>query len=852
MNCQFHYSVLAAAVLANIMLPAAAQDGLPVQGANTPPAEDNLVSFDPIFLGTLGNESVDLKRFERGDSASPGTWPTDIYVNGEKVSHESVLFSEWPDKSVQPCLSMAILKKINFNYSHLPASFVQALEQEHSCYPLQKLIPQASIAFDSGTQRLDISVPQAMMQNAARGYVNPELWDSGVPALMFGYNASTYTTRSNGQDYNSAYAGINAGLNLGAWYFRHDGNYNWQENGGSSYQSLNNYVQRDIPAIKGRVRMGETSTRGQLFDTLPFKGIELVNDDRMLPQSQRGYAPDVRGIARTNARVTVRQNSRVIYETTVSPGAFVIDDLYPTGYGGNLDVTVTEADGSIQTFSVPYASVTQLLRPGMHRYDIVAGKLNDPSITFNPTLYQATYQRGLTNTLTGFGGIQGSGADYYALQGGLAVSTVAGAFSASVTQARIHLQEDNVASNGQSYQISYSKFLPETNSNLTVAAYRFSTSGYYDYTTAMRVLNEEHHGGSSENIWRPKNRFNITMNQGLARGWGQMYLTGYTQDYWNNGSSDLQYQLGYSNSWGSVSYSVSAGRVRNNNGGDMETNLLFNMTMPLGSRMNNVPTLTASLNHNSNGRTGEQVGISGSAGDDYQYSYGMTAMNYNQGTGSSMAMNGGWRSPYTNLTGTYGAGKHYHNASVGMSGTVIAWQNGIVATPYTGDTFAVVEAKGARGAKVGGYSGIRIDPWGHAAVPYLNPYEMNEITIDPKGLPYDIELENTTDKVAPYAGAVSRIVFKTSRGIPLLIMAKQANGEAVPFGAEVYDNAGIMVGSVGQAGQIYARVEQTRGQLTVKWGVRDNRACHINYILPSQKHSGQNNSIVRFDSVCGR
>ncbi|HBV6394859.1 TPA: fimbria/pilus outer membrane usher protein, partial [Klebsiella aerogenes] len=293
--------------------------------------------------------------------------------------------------------------------------------------------------------------------------------------------------------------------------------------------------------------------------------------------------------------------------------AFVIDDLYPTGYGGNLDVTVTEADGSVQTFSVPYASVTQLLRPGMHRYDIVAGKLNDPSISFNPTLYQATYQRGLSNILTGFGGIQGSGADYYALQGGLAVSTAVGAFSASVTQARTHLKEqkDTVASSGQSYQVSYSKFIPDTDSNLTVAAYRFSTSGYYDYTTAMRVLDEERHGGSAENIWRPKNRFNVTMNQGLPGDRGQMYLTGYTQDYWNNGGSDLQYQLGYSNSWGSVSYSVSAGRVRNY-GGDMETTWLFNMTMPLGSRMNNVPTLTASVNHNSNGRTGEQVGISGS------------------------------------------------------------------------------------------------------------------------------------------------------------------------------------------------------------------------------------------------
>ncbi|HGL4550936.1 TPA: FimD/PapC N-terminal domain-containing protein, partial [Klebsiella aerogenes] len=224
MNRHFHYSVLAAAVLAAIMLPAAAQDVRPGQGVPPTPAKDNEVSFDPIFLGTSGNESVDLKRFERGDSATPGTWPTDIYVNGEQVSHEAVLFSEWPDKSVQPCLSPAILKKINFNYSELPPSFSQALKQEQACYPLPALIPQASIAFDSGTQRLDISVPQAMMQNTARGYVSPELWDSGVPALMFGYNASTYTTRSNGKDYNSAYAGINAGLNLGAWYFRHDGN----------------------------------------------------------------------------------------------------------------------------------------------------------------------------------------------------------------------------------------------------------------------------------------------------------------------------------------------------------------------------------------------------------------------------------------------------------------------------------------------------------------------------------------------------------------------------------------------------------------------------------------------------
>ncbi len=38
------------------------------------------------------------------------------------------------------------------------------------------------------------------------------------------------------------------------------------------------------------------------------------------------YAPVVRGIAETNARIEVRQNEQLIYSSTVSPGSFVIDD----------------------------------------------------------------------------------------------------------------------------------------------------------------------------------------------------------------------------------------------------------------------------------------------------------------------------------------------------------------------------------------------------------------------------------------------------------------------------------------------------------------------------------------------
>lgn len=856
MHRHFHYSLLASAICFGALSTAVASEVQDVE-ADKPKAvrdeetHNDTVSFDPVFLGTSGDSQIDLSRFSNGNSAVPGIWPTDIYVNDEKITHAKVNFTEQPDKSVKPCLTLDVIKRINLNYSQLPSAFNEALAAGKSCYSLDELIPQARTLYDSGTQRLDISIPQAMMNNKARGYVSPELWDSGVPALMLGYNTNYYTTRSHGKSHDSAYAGINAGMNIGAWYFRHDGSYNWQEQQGGKYQSTNNYVQRDIPAIKGRVKIGETNTGGQLFDTLPFRGIELVNDDRMLPQSQRGYAPDIHGIARTNARVAVRQNGRIIYETTVSPGAFVINDLYPSGYGGNLDVTVTEADGTVQNFQVPYASVTRLLRPGTHHFDIVAGEYNEQSLSSRPSFYQATYERGLSNLFTGYGGIQGSGADYYALQGGLALSTEIGAFSADITQSRTHLKTiEDGKSSGQSYQISYSKFIPETDSNLTVAAYRFSTSGYYDFQTAMRAVDQEKHGRPVDNVWRPKNRFNVTMNQGLSEGWGQIYLTGYSQNYWNEDKSDLQYQLGYSNNWERVNYSLSAGRVRNMNGG-METTWLLNLTVPLGSQVSdNIPLLTASVSRDSGGRTGQQVGVSGSAGEDHEYSYGLTGSHYNQGTGSSVSMNGGYRSQYTKLTSTLGSGKNYESGSVGLSGTVIGWPGGVVATPYTGNTFAVVEAKGASGAKVGGYSGIRIDPWGHAAVPYLNPYEMNEISIDPKGSKYSVDLENTSERVAPYDGAISRIVFKTDTGTPLLIVAKLADGQAVPFGAQVEDSAGNVVGSVGQSGQVYARITKTKDRLIVKWGPDAAQQCGVGYILPESKADQQSRDIIQLNADC--
>ncbi|MCD0229740.1 fimbria/pilus outer membrane usher protein, partial [Enterobacter hormaechei subsp. steigerwaltii] len=95
-----------------------------------------------------------------------------------------------------------------------------------------------------------------------------------------------------------------------------------------------------------------------------FLGGRRNTTNSMYPDSLQGYAPTVRGIARTPAKVVSRQNGYVIYQSYVQPGAFAITDLNPTSSSGDMEVTVEEKDGSQQRYTVQYSTVPLLQREG--------------------------------------------------------------------------------------------------------------------------------------------------------------------------------------------------------------------------------------------------------------------------------------------------------------------------------------------------------------------------------------------------------------------------------------------------------------------------------------------------------
>lgn len=79
-------------------------------------------------------------------------------------------------------------------------------DESSDCLNLPALIEQSSVTFDMGDQRLDIVVPQAWINKSYDGYVEPSLWENGIPAALLSYNINGYHNTNHGVDNDNMYA----------------------------------------------------------------------------------------------------------------------------------------------------------------------------------------------------------------------------------------------------------------------------------------------------------------------------------------------------------------------------------------------------------------------------------------------------------------------------------------------------------------------------------------------------------------------------------------------------------------------------------------------------------------------
>lgn len=823
-------------------------------------ADDTIFNPNALEIDNPSTTPIDLSQFSSKGGQAPGEYHVDIIVNGEQKDTLNVKFISGVNGKLVPQLTPAQLEEWGVMLNTSP--LLMAAPKNSVITDLPHYLAQADTDFNFSQQALNISIPQASMHSSAQGAVDPKYWDEGVPALLLNYGftgANTFQDGSSGTD-NSYFLNLHSGANLGGWRLRNYSTWTYNKNSydnnndqvddadadnsqdsRSHWDSINTYVQHDIPRIKGQFTAGDSYTPSDVFDSVQFRGAQVASDDNMLPDSQRGFAPTVRGIASSNAQVTIKQNGSVIYQTYVPPGAFVIDDLYPTSSSGDLLVTIKEAGGATRTFVQPFSNVPVMQREGRLKYSFTVGQYRaQDGHSDEPVMGQSTLVYGLPHDMTVYGGFQLAD-DYNAQALGMGFGLgVLGSLSMDATQAHSRLEDEETgrhqSKNGQSYRFQYSKDIAETDSTVTLAGYRYSTKGFYSFQEAMEYRDENGSGyPDSHNNKRSKIQLDLTQNL-MGGEWGSMSFSGYQQDYWNETGYERNLSVSYSNSvLNGISWTLmyTYTEYANSTSSDNQQ-LSLNVSVPLSNWLPGA-YMSNSMTNDLHGKTHNQIGLSGTALEDNNLSYNVGQGYGNRGEGYSGLVSGEYKGTYGEINAGYNYDNDSHQVNYGAQGSIIAHSHGVTfGQSMSGDmsSAALVEAPGANGVKVENGTGVRTDWRGYTVVPYLSPYKRSRIGLDPGSLNEDVDLSENVATVVPTAGAVVRAQFKTSIGERVLISLMQ-NSRVIPFGAMVSIDGNDSTGIVGEGGEVYLSGVPQNGSLIAKWGDSDSQQCRASFTIPA-------------------
>ncbi|WMD18310.1 fimbria/pilus outer membrane usher protein [Achromobacter seleniivolatilans] len=787
-------------------------------------------SFSQMFDASLlrGGTSVELSNLlsDTGGGLPPGTYPFDILINRDAIGKQDVQLIKADGSMPKPCLTSDLILRLG-----IVKTYTDAMEKQGAgpCFDLNLLDEHARVFYDAAQMQMHFDIPQALLERGRRGFVDESLWDHGVNAGFVNYRANSFASSSLGRTSRSSYLGLINGLNLGGWRLRNESNLTQSNGASTKFMSNRTFAQHDVTRLKSQFSAGELYSGSDVFNSLRFRGIQLASDEAMLADSERGFAPVIRGVADTNATVEVRQNGYLLTTVSVPPGPFAISDIYPNGSNGDMDVTVIEADGRRQIFRQAFSILPLMVQRGRLRYSADLGQYKSTaSEQPTPTFGAVSGVYGLTENLSLVGGVQAS-SGYQAINMGFGGNTPIGALSFDLTHSRSKAAKKTLK--GQSLRALYSKTLSATSTTFTLAAYRYSTEKFRTFENHIHDVQARKDGWNlQQSDHRSRSRLDLTINQTLGKDarYGSVFLNSTHENYWNSQNS-TSISAGYGNNWGRVAYNINfqQSKVRNTNGkSESQNRVMLSLSIPLG-RDRYAPTLYMNGARSSRG-TASTTGLSGYVPGMEHTNYSLQASRGENGDNSgSIGLSSAL--PLARVGGSFSTGRDFHSYNVSAAGAIVAHAGGVNLTREVGDSFALVHVDGVKDVSVGeglptvGYNS-------YVVYPNAQPYRMNTIALNVSGMGADTELDSITQTVVPRRGAIVAATFKGTSGRRVQMRFHWPGGK-LPIGAAVEDEAARQVGLIDQSGQALLLLAQDAGKLSVRW---QEGLCQVNYSLPER------------------
>lgn len=785
------------------------------------------IQFNTDVLDVNDRKNIDLSQFSRGGYIMPGTYEMVVHINKNDLPEQRIPFYAPEDdpNGSRACLNEELVSQLGFKESVL-----NNLTWWHQGECLDEgSVEGMDVRGDLSTASLYLNVPQAFLEYTDENWDPPSRWEEGIAGLLFDYNLnarSQYQQRDGSRTANLSGNGT-AGANLGPWRLRAD----WQGNidkqtgtGQSTHKQLDwsrYYAYRAIPSLRSKLTLGENYLDSGMFDTFRFTGASLVSDDNMLPPNLRGYAPEVVGVAKTNAKVIISQQGRVLYETTVASGPFRIQDINDA-VSGELDVRVEEQDGSVQEFTMNTSNIPYLTRPGSVRFKLASGKPSDwQHHSRGPMFGTGEFSWGVSNGWSLYGGAL-MGGDYNALSLGIGRDLmVLGALSFDATQSRARLPQEDDTLSGGSYRLSYSKNFDEYDSQVTFAGYRFSEK---DFLSMSEYLDAREDGSRTGNS---KEMYTVTFNKHF-RDWGLSSYINYThQTYWDRPDND-RYNLTMSRYFDvgrfrNVSLSLSA--YRNKFNGTNDDGAYLSLSMPWGDGA--TISYGATVNRND---TTHRVGYYDRI--DERNNYQLSAGSSRSGTNLSGYYNHEGDKARVSANASYQEGRYSAVGMTAQGGMTLTMQGGALhRAGMLGGTRMLIDTNGVPDVPVRGYgSTSNTNAWGKAVIGDVNSYYRNKANIDLNKLGDKAEATKSVVQATLTEGAIGYRQFDVIAGEKAMGVIKLADGSQPPFGATVTNSRKQETGIVNDGGNTYLSGINPGEVMTVHWG--GSAQCEIRMPTP--------------------
>lgn len=740
--------------------------------------------FDVKTLAQLGY-NADIAAFFNTARFLPGVHRVTLEVNAAQRYQEEVRFGSQGELCLDERLAQTLRLRVT---SPLGA-----------CERIEARWPQAVVRVFPGAFRVEITLPEEAFDPDK---LRTE--QQGGHALLLNYDL--YGNRRQGRYGNqqTLQAMLEPGVNVGNWVIRNRASYNNDESG-SRLDVYETSASKDFPRWGAFVQLGEFGAGGALSGNVPITGGQLASLDT---GAQRALLTvPLEGSVASPSTLEVKQRGQVMYRTLLPAGPFSLSDLGPVMAGVDTEVTLTEADGRRQRFTVTPTAGDPAVQVG--GYQLAAGRYRPygatPEGASPPALLlgEKRLRLGQNRQVTA-GGLLAKTYQRLAWQGSQGDDwgnwLSGGATFTRGRQQGVQLDAQGQTALGSSLSLSLSS--------------QYRTLGFRDADEGLAPS-----GPDQEAMAR------LRYSGGLALSWRSMNAGALTyslshEGYYRDSRRSWTHSLAYGKSLGQATLSVNLQSSAYDRAA-----VYAGLSLPWGSgsvssrlqmRRNNRMTLGSSWQGPVSERLNGYLDVTRDADRDYQAAGNLSG-----------------ETPYTRLgLGAARGGQGSTSLSLSSSGGLGVANGTWVTSPQRiGDTLAVVSVPAQSGVRVsGGGSGIT-DFAGDALLPMLMPYVPLRAQIDTLSLPLNLRLDSTEAAFELARGSVAERRFRVTEVRQLLLTLLDEKGAPLPTGASVHDEQGQLLGTLIGEGNLMLVNDDIGKALRVR---RLNmNECVVSYAVPA-------------------